>query len=46
MAIEKILLRPPTDVVYTALSLMQKWGFSLNEKDKERFGQVKDAILG
>jgi hypothetical protein len=45
MAVEKKVPRAPSYVIYTALSLMQKWSFALKEKDLERFGQVKDAML-
>lgn len=45
MAIEKSLPKAPTDIIYTALSLMQRWSISLKEKDMERFSQVKGGHL-
>lgn len=46
MAIEKHLPKALTDVLYAALSFMQKWSVMLKEEDRERFGQVKDTFLG
>jgi hypothetical protein len=45
MAIEKHLPKAPTDVIYIALSLMQRWSVNLKEKDQERISQVKDSIM-
>jgi hypothetical protein len=38
MAIEKTFIKAPTDVVYVAVSLLQRWSTLLKEKE--------DAILG
>jgi hypothetical protein len=35
MAIEKHLPKAPTDVIYIALSLIQRWSVNLKEKDQE-----------
>ena len=45
MAIEKRFPKAPTDVIYVALSLMQKWSIMLKEGDRKRFTQVKDAFM-
>jgi len=44
MAIEKHFPKAPTDVIYAALSLMQKWSIMLKEGERKRFMQVNDAI--
>jgi hypothetical protein len=46
MAIEKTFIKAPTDVIYVAISLLQRWSTLLKEKDKERVAQTLDAILG
>jgi hypothetical protein len=38
MAIEKTFIKAPTDVVYVAISLLQRWSTLLKEKE--------DAIMG
>jgi hypothetical protein len=35
MAIEKKFPKAPSDVIYVAISFMQKWSHLLKEKDKE-----------
>ena len=45
MAIENVFPKAPTDVIYTAVSLMQRWCVLLKEKDRERIMQVLEAIL-
>ena len=45
MAIEKCFPKAPTDVIYIALSLMQKWSVLLKEEDRRRFTQVKEACM-
>jgi hypothetical protein len=45
MAIEKVFPKAPTDVIYTAISLMQRWCVLLKEKDRERIVQVLEVIL-
>jgi hypothetical protein len=37
MAIEKCFPKALTDVIYIALSLMQKWSFILKEGDRKWF---------
>ena len=41
MAIEKSFPKTPTDVIYLALSLMQKWSILLKEEDRRSVMQVK-----
>jgi len=43
IAIEKMIPKAPTDVMYIAISLMQKWSVKLKE-DKDRIMQIKDSI--
>jgi hypothetical protein len=45
MAIEKTFPKSPSDVLYAALSLLQKWILLLEEGDKWRMSQVKDAVI-
>ena len=45
MVIEKVFPKAPTDVIYTNVSLMQRWCVLLKEKDRERIMQVLEAIL-
>ena len=45
MAIEKKIPKAPSDVIYCAISLMQKWSLLLKEEDRETFDQAKDAII-
>lgn len=44
IAIEKMIPKTPTDVLYIALSLMQKQSVKLKEKDKGRIMQIKHSI--
>lgn len=44
IAIEKMFPKAPIDVIYAALSLIQKWCVLLKEKDQVRILQAKDAI--
>jgi hypothetical protein len=44
IAIDKKFPKAPTDVIYIATSLMQKWSVKLKEKDQERLKQIKDSI--
>ena len=46
MAIEKSFLKAPTDVLYRAVLLMQRWSVLLKEKDKEHVNQALEAIPG
>jgi len=45
MAIEKKIPKAPSDVIYCAISLMQKWSLLLKEEDRETFDWAKDAIM-
>ena len=45
MVIEKVFPKAPTDVIYNAISLMQRWCTLLKEKDRERITQVLEVIL-
>jgi primosomal protein N' len=45
MAIEKIFVKAPTDVIYMAISFMQRWSVLLKEKDRDRVAQALEAIL-
>ena len=44
IAIEKKIPKAPTDVLYIALSLMQKWSVKLKGEDQERIMQIKASI--
>ena len=46
MAFEKSFPKMPTDVIYNAISLMQKWRILLKEEDRRRVLQVKECFLG
>lgn len=46
MAIDKKFLKATTDVIYIALSLLQRWSIRLKEKDQDQLLQVKDSITG
>jgi hypothetical protein len=46
MAISKMFPKSPSDVVYNALSSMQKWSAALKEKDQERFTNLKNVAMG
>ena len=45
MAIERSFPKAPSDVIYAAVSLMQKWSLLPKEKDKERVEHILDSIL-
>jgi hypothetical protein len=45
MVIEKRFPKAPSDVVYVAISLLQKWSLLLKEKDKERIEHVLKTFL-
>ena len=45
MAIEQRFPKALTDVIYVALSLLQKWGVLLKEVDRQRVLHVKDDIM-
>jgi hypothetical protein len=45
MAIEHKYPKSPTDIIYVALSYLQKWSILLKEADRQRIMQVKDEIL-
>jgi hypothetical protein len=45
MAIEKKFPKAPTDVIYCAISILQKWRLLLKEGDKKFFDQAKDDIM-
>jgi hypothetical protein len=45
MAIEKSFPKLPSDVLYAALSLLQRWTTLLKEKDSTRILQLKDAVV-
>lgn len=44
MAIEKHFPKAPSDVMYVAISLLQKWSLLLKEKDKERIDHVLKTV--
>jgi hypothetical protein len=46
MAIKKKFPNSPSDIIYIALSFMQKWSVLLKEDDRQRIKQVKERILG
>ena len=39
MAIEKGFPKAPTDIIYVALTLMQKWSILLKEEDREKLAE-------
>jgi len=45
MMIEKHFPKAPTDVIYTALSFMQKWSYLLKDSDRDRVAQMKEDVL-
>jgi hypothetical protein len=45
MAIEHTFPKAPVDVMYAAVSLMQRWSLLLKEQDEERMDQVVGNIL-
>lgn len=45
MMIEKRFPREPSDVLYAALSLVQRWLILLKESDRRRMAQVKDSVI-
>ena len=45
MTIEKKFPKAPTNIIYVALSLMQKWSILLKEADREKLLHIKDAIM-
>lgn len=45
MAIEKRFPKAPTDIIYCAIFLVQRWSVLLKEGDKERISQALEAIL-
>jgi hypothetical protein len=44
MAIELKSPKSPSDIIYTAVSFLQKWSILLKEADHDRIQQVKDSI--
>lgn len=46
MTIEKSFIKAPTDVLYTAISFLQRWCVYLKEKDREQVSQALEAMLG
>lgn len=44
ITIEKQIPKAPNDVIFNALSLIQRWSILLKEKDQEQVLQAKDAI--
>jgi hypothetical protein len=44
MTIEKTFIKSPSDVIYMAISLLQRWSMLLKEKDRERVTQALEAI--
>ena len=45
MAIERKYPKLPSDIIYVALSYLQKWNVLLKEEDRQQIVQVKDEIL-
>jgi hypothetical protein len=46
MAINKTFPQVPTDIVYIALSLVQKWSIKLKEKDQDQIVRMKATVSG
>jgi hypothetical protein len=44
IAIEKKIPKAPIDVIYNALSLIQRWSVLLKEKDQVHILQAKESI--
>lgn len=45
MAIEQVFPKAPTDIIFIALSFMQRWSTLLKEKDRHRWIQIKEEII-
>jgi len=45
MAIENKFPKAPSDIIYVALSFLQKWSVLLKEEGRQRILQVEDEIL-
>lgn len=45
MAIEKRVPKAPADIIFVALSWLQKWCIMLKEADRERILQTRDDIM-
>jgi len=37
--------KSPTDIIYIAISLMQKWSANLKEKDQDRVAQLRNDVM-
>jgi membrane protein required for beta-lactamase induction len=46
MAIEHKYPKTPSDIIYVALSYMEKWRVLLKEDDRQQIAQVKDEMDG
>ena len=44
MAINKTFPQAPTDIIYIALSLLQKWSTKLKEKDQDQIVKMKASV--
>jgi len=45
MSIEHKFPKSPSDIMYIALSFMQKWSLLLKEDNRQRITQIKDEVL-
>jgi hypothetical protein len=45
MSIERKFPKNPSDIMYIALTFMQKWSLLLKDEDRQRIVQVKEEIL-
>ena len=45
MSTESKFPKNPSDIMYIALTFMQKWSLLLKDDDRQRIVQVKDEIL-
>jgi hypothetical protein len=46
MAIEHKYPKTPSDIIYVALSYLEKWRVLLKEDDRQQIAQVKDEMDG
>jgi hypothetical protein len=45
MTIERNFIKAPIDVLYTAISFLQRWSICLEEEDREQVSQALEAML-
>ena len=45
MSTESKFPKNPSDIMYIALTFMQKWSLLLKDEDRQRITQIKDEVL-